>query len=165
MHVIPGGPTLHAFGMAGLWAGLVMQKLADKRRPGKFFTVMGVCGVIMWVAAIVSHQYWIISKLQATPTWLFYCCAIFFPFYAFIYWLTDVRGKSGWFVLIKPAGTVTLTCYIIPYAWYSIQFLLGLHYPAFLQSGVPGLIRSLVFSFLVIGVAWVLMKLHIRLKV
>lgn len=29
--------------------------------------------------ALVSHPFWIISKIQATPTWLFYCLAMFFP--------------------------------------------------------------------------------------
>jgi len=34
-----------------------------------------------------------------------------------------------------------------------------------MNSGVPGLIKSNIFSFLVIGVAWVLMKVKIRLKI
>lgn len=165
VNYIPSEATLHAFGMAGVCAALVMQKYADKLNPKRFFIIMATIGVGMLIAAIISHQYWIISKLQATPTWLFYCCAIFFPLFAFVYWLTDVKRKSHWFDIIKPAGTVTLTCYVIPYAWYSVQALLGIHYPDWMSEGIPGLIKSAIFSLLVVGLAWVLMKMKIRLKV
>lgn len=162
---IPSEATLHAFGMAGLWASLLMQKYADKYKPQLFYKIMWSIGIVMLMAGMGAHKFWIISKLQATPTWLFYCCAIFFLLFSVIYWLTDEKGKSNWFKLIKPAGTVTLTCYIIPYAWYSIEALLGVDYPAFMQSGIPGLIKSLIFSFLVVGVAWLLSKVKIRLKI
>ena len=161
----PSQCTLHSFGMAGMWAGLIMQKYANKENPKRFYSIFAIVGVAMLIAAIVSHQYWIISKIQATPTWLFYCCAIFFPLFILIYWLTDVKGKSRWFAIIKPAGTATLTCYIIPYAWYNVQSLFDAWYPHVLYSGVPGLIRSAVFSLVIIGIAWVLMKGRIRLKI
>ena len=45
-----------------------------------------------------------VSKLAATPTWYFYCCAIFFPLFALLYYLTDVRGHARWFAWVKPAG-------------------------------------------------------------
>ncbi|WP_280746987.1 DUF5009 domain-containing protein [Parabacteroides sp. PF5-9] len=162
---IPSEATLHTFGMAGIWASLLMQRFADRYNPRRFYLIMSCIGIVMLAAAIYAHQYWIISKIQATPTWLFYCCALFFPLFAFVYHLTDVKGRSHWFNLIKPAGTVTLTCYIIPYAWYSVQELLDIQYPDWLQSGIPGLAKSFVFSLLIIGIAWILMKMRIRLKI
>ncbi len=165
IQLIPSNVTLHVFGMAGIWASLLMQKYADKENPRRFYLLMCGIGAGMLVAAIGAHQYWIISKIQATPTWFFYCAAIFFPLFAFIYWLTDIKGKSRWFDCIKPAGTVTLTCYILPYAWYSILTLLNVNYPQVFTEGYPGLLRSLVFSFVIIGIAWLLMKCKIRLKI
>jgi predicted acyltransferase len=165
INYVPSQATLHAFGMAGVCAALVMQKYADRLNPTRFFILMGATGVGMLIAAIISHQYWIISKLQATPAWLFYCCAIFFPFFALVYWLTDVKQKSRWFNPIKPAGTVTLTCYIIPYAWYSVRSLGGVSYPDWMEEGIPGLVKSAIFSLLVVGLAWILMKMKIRLKI
>lgn len=162
---IPSEVTLHAFGMAGMWASVCMRKYADKKFPALFLTVMTGVGLLMLAAAIICHSYWIISKLQATPTWLFYCCAIFFPLFAFIYWLTDVKGETFWFYFIRPAGTVTLTCYIIPYVWYSVESLLGVHYPAWTQAGIPGLLKSLIFSLLVIGLAKLMMRYKVRLKI
>ena len=164
---IPGGATLHAFGMAGLCAGLIMQAYVDKAKPQRFLICSVLIGIAMLAGGIVSHQFWIISKLQSTPTWFFYCTAIFFPLFAFVYWLTDVKEKARWFDIIKPAGTVTLTCYIIPYIWYwhSVRDLLNIPYPEWMLTGIPGLIQSLIYSLSVVGIAWLLMKAKIRLKI
>lgn len=162
---IPSQATLYAFGMAGVWAGTFMRKYANKEKPKRFFIVMTAIGVVSLIVAIITHQFWIISKIQATPAWFFYCCAIFFPLFAFVFWLTDLKGKSNWFHIIKPAGTVTLTCYIIPYAWYSLQTIIGFNYPAWMMTGITGIIKSLLFSLAIIGIAWLLMKAKIRLKI
>ena len=155
----------HALGMSGVLTSLLMQRYADRERPGRFIGMLCALGIGMLVLALVSHPFWIISKIQATPTWLFYCLAMFFPLFGFFYWLTDVKGKTNWFDIIKPAGTATLTCYIIPYIWYAVQQLLHLHYPEALGSGVPGLIKSLVFSLVIVGLTGLLVKVKIKLKV
>lgn len=162
---IPSDMTLHAFGMSGVLTSLLMQQYARKEHPGKFISILCVLGVAMLIAAFVSHPFWIISKIQATPTWLFFCLAAFFPLFSFFYWLTDVKGKVDWFNIIKPAGTATLTCYIIPYIWYAVQQLLGLHYPAVVASGVSGLLKSVVFSFIIVAITGLLVKAKIKLKV
>ena len=107
----------------------------------------------------------IISKIQATPSWLFYCLTAFFPLFGFFYWLTDVKGNTSRFDIIKPAGTATLTCYILPYIWYSVQQLAGWTYPEVLGSGVPGLLKSLVFSIVIVQLTGLLVKGKIKLKV
>ena len=165
IQAVPSEATLHAFGLAGVVASLLMQRYADPQRPNCFLLLFLQIGIGMLVAGVVSHNFWIISKLQATPTWFFYCCSIFFPLFAFIYLLTDVLGKSAWFKLLAPAGKLTLTCYIIPYAWYSLQSLLQISYPEVLTSGLPGLLKSVVYSFLILAIAWGLMKINIKLKV
>lgn len=162
---LPSEATLHAFGMAGVCASLIMQRYANPKRPNRFLVLFLQIGVSMLIAGVIFHNFWIISKLQATPTWFFYCCSLFFPLFALIYMLTDVLGKTYWFVWIKPAGTVTLTCYIIPYIWYSVQSLLQFSYPDMFTTGIPGLLKSLVYSFAILVVAWGLMKIKIRLKV
>ena len=92
---IPSDWTLHALGMSGVLASLLMQRYADRLHPRRFLTILFALGVAMLALALLSHPYWIISKIQATPTWLFYCLAMFFPLFGCFYWLTDVRGKSG----------------------------------------------------------------------
>ena len=162
---IPSDWTLHAFGMSGLLTSLLMQRYADREHPGKFIGMLCILGVGMLILALVSHPYWIISKIQATPSWLFYCLAAFFPLFGFFYWLTDVKGNTSRFDIIKPAGTATLTCYILPYIWYSVQQLAGWTYPEVLGSGVPGLLKSLVFSIVIVQLTGLLVKGKIKLKV
>ncbi len=162
---IPSDWTLHAFGLSGVLTTLIMQKYADHVQPKKFIVILCTIGLIMSAAAMISHNYWIVSKIQATPTWLFYCLAMLFPIFGLLYWLTDSKGKASWFNIIKPAGTATLTCYLIPPIWYSVQQILKWQYPEILKSGGIGLVRSLVFSFIIILITSLLIKIKIRLKV
>jgi predicted acyltransferase len=162
---IPGGWTHHSLGMAGVVTSLLLQKYATPERWRTFIYILCGLGVVMLICGLLSHPHWIISKIQATPTWLFFCLAIFFPLFAMFYWLTDIRKKANWFNLIKPAGTATLTCYIIPYVWYALFGILHLSYPALLRSGYPGLLRSLVFSVLIVIIGGLLVKIKVKLKV
>ena len=162
---LPSDMTHHALGVSGAFASVLLIHWGDREHPFKFIGTMIGLGVLMMILFFVSHPYWIISKIQATPTWLFVCNAISFFMVALFYYLTDVKGKTDWFMIIKPAGTVTLTCYIIPYFWYAVQRLLEFHYPSFLCAGVPGLCRSLLFSLVVVWIAGALMKVNVRLKI
>lgn len=162
---VAGDWTLHAFGMSGVLTATLLRKYAFAQRSREFYAKLLVLGVAMLALALFSHQYWIISKIQATPAWLFFCLAAFFPLFGFLYWLADVKGKSRLFDIIKPAGTATLTCYVLPYLFYSIQQLLGLYYPAVLEAGVPGLLKSVAFSLVIILLAALLLKARIRLKI
>lgn len=160
---IPGDMTLHALGFSGVMTILTIRRY--RKVPAGLLTVLGVAGALMLVAALIAHPYWIISKIQATPTWAFFCLAMFFPASGLLYWLCDMRGKAGWFAFIRPAGTATLTCYIIPYVWYAVMNLFHLHYPAALNAGGIGLVRSAVFALVIVGLTGLLSRLHIKLKV
>ncbi len=70
---IPSDWTLHAFGMSGIITSLIMLKYADRKHPDKFLYILFGLGIVMFVLGLFSHPHWIISKIQATPTWLFYC--------------------------------------------------------------------------------------------
>lgn len=162
---LPSDMTHHALGVSGAFASVLLIHWGNREKPFKFVGTMLGLGVLMLALFFVSHPYWIISKIQATPTWLFVCNAISFFVVGILYYLTDVMNKSHWFSIIKPAGTVTLTCYMIPYAWYAVQRLIGFHYPDFLCVGVPGLCRSLLFSLVIVWIAGLLMKVNVRLKI
>ena len=162
---LPSDMTHHALGVSGAFASVLLIHLGNREKPFKFVGTMLGLGVLMLALFFVSHPYWIISKIQATPTWLFVCNAISFFMVGILYYLTDVMNKAHWFSIIKPAGTVTLTCYMIPYAWNAVQRLIGFHYPDFLCIGVPGLCRSLLFSLVIVWIAGLLMKVNVRLKI
>jgi heparan-alpha-glucosaminide N-acetyltransferase len=116
-------------------------------------------------AAYWARHHWVISRADATPTWLFICCAIFFALFVLIYWITDVAGKGKWFKFLFPAGVASLSCYMISFVWYNVQALSGWDYPKMLNDGLLGLLRSLIFSLVCIGIVWLLMKIKVRLKI
>ena len=160
---IPSQPVLYTLSVAGMLSAIILQQYG--RRPGSFYGVMVAIGVVMALCGWVAHHWWIISKIQATPTWLFYCCAMFFPAVALLHYLCDVKGKAHWFAIIKPAGTLTLTCYMVPYLTGNLMRLLELHWPSFTYSGGAGLVRCALYSLAAIWIAWLLSKIHIRLKI
>ena len=162
---LPSDMTHHALGVSGAFASVLLIHWGNREKPFKFMGTMFALGASMLALFFLSHPHWIISKIQATPTWLFVCCAISFFMVGILYFLTDVKGKAEWFKLIKPAGTVTLTCYMIPYLWYAVQSLLAWHYPALFCTGVAGVLRSVVFSLVVVWIAGWLMKVNVRLKI
>lgn len=159
----PGGWTHPAICASGLFTSMLLIRLGEK--PRKLAISYGVLALAMFVLGLICHRVWIISKIQATPTWLFFCVAISVACFAVIWWIADLRGKARWARPVSPAGTATLTCYMIPSIWYAVQQLLGAHWPPALTAGVPGLIKAFVFSLIIIGLTWCFTKIHIKLKV
>lgn len=161
---IPGGWTHHALGFCGLVATqLILNPLKGNSR-NLLVLFSGLANVFLMLG-IVSRKFWIMSKILATPTWLFFCLGIFFWLLLIIYYLSDIKGKSGWFNALKPAGTATLTCYIVPYFWYAIKGMLGLTLPGGIYYGIAGILISLFFSFVVIRLVGFFLKGNIKLKI
>lgn len=159
----PGGWTHPALCASGMITSMILIRYGEK--PRTLFTIYGVLVVLLGLLGLLSHRFWIISKLQATPTWAFYCLAIFILLFALIHWIADMKGHTAWARPIRPAGTATLTCYLMPSIWYECQQLLGLEWPAALTNGFPGLVKAMAFAFIIIGLTWVFEKAHIKLKV
>jgi len=160
-----GNGALAAFSMGGMITTLVVKKYAEKISVYKLCLILVGVGVAYIIAGIAVRPIWIISKPWATPTWLFLCTGIALIFYVLVYWLTDIKGKAGWFKIISPAGTATLTCYLIPYILYNIFWLTDLSLPTSLLQCPIGLIKSVLFAFLTIGITYLLGKVYIKLKI
>ena len=208
----PGGWTHPAICAAGMMTSMLLIRFGEQ--PRSLLSCYAGFAVAMFLLGLVSHRCWIISKIQATPTWLFFCVAISVVCFAFLYWFVDLRCriKSGMTKeiksevesegdlrcpvkpgmtkgmtpgmtrevkpgmtrevkpglirkLIAPAGTATLTCYMMPSIWYDIQLLLGWEWPAALCYGLPGLIKALVFAFVIVALTGLFEKLHLKLKI
>jgi hypothetical protein len=74
------------------------------------------------------------------------------------------KGWNGWFKPLQPAGTATLTVYMIPYLLVACWVLVEPTIPAWL-SGWVGIAKCAVYTAVVIGLAWILTKLGIKLKI
>lgn len=155
---VPNAWSGHALCIAGLLASLLMRYFKRTDSHLQLILVFWTIGVVMLVAGIISHSYWIISKIQGTPTWVFFCLATYFPLISVLYWLMDVKGYTRWTWVIAPAGSATLTCYLLPYIWYPVCDTLGLHLPQGWWYGLFGIIISLVYSLMIIQIVRCLMR-------
>ncbi len=163
--IIPSDGCFHAFTMCGLLLSILFNQSKINLDFSKKFVVAAIAGILFLLAGWGAHSWWIISKLQATPTWLFLCAGISILAYIFIYWLADMKGKAGWFDVIKPAGTATLTCYLVPYLLYSVFNLVNLKFPEVITTGILGIAKCIVFAFLAVGITALLNKGGVKLKI
>ena len=158
------GGTLAGLSMGGVVIATVFQhyrKQGDNRRMTSVF--LGTA-VLLTGLSVITRPYWGLSKLDATPAWLFLCSAFTILAFTAIYWLADVKGKGQWFSFIKPAGTDTLLCYLIPYFAYATTAFLGIRLPDVLLIGGIGLLKSFLFALLCVWITKMLGKAGIRLK-
>lgn len=161
---VPGGGSLQGFTFAGIAASLMLDKANSIGKQAKLPVWYFGAGVLLVILGLLLRHHFIISKIQATPTWVFLCNGIAFGFLALVYFVVDLKGKVHWFNLIKPAGTSTLTCYLVPYVYYSVA-VYTFTLPLFLKTGAVGLIKSFVYALIVVGITALLGKMRIKLKI
>jgi hypothetical protein len=161
LHVGNGASV--SFVMGGVVFSLLSAKYSrlDVRKKALWVTVAVVA---LCVLGFVARKFWILSKNAGTPPWIFYVTAIAIAMYAILSWLAD-KGWAGWMKIIGPAGTATLTCYLMPYLAYALSGMTGLKLPDWMTHGVMGIVNCLCFSLVIIGVTWVAGKLQIKLKI
>ncbi|HMH14582.1 MAG TPA: DUF5009 domain-containing protein [Edaphobacter sp.] len=106
-----------------------------------------------------------ISKIRATPTWCLYSIGAAVLLFTLLYWVCDVKKRTAWAFFARPAGSNTLLTYLIPDFYYFFVPLLGITYFAtHLNSGWPGVMRSIVFTAIVLAIAAGFTRLKIRLQ-
>lgn len=150
--------------MSGVIISLVYKNNINNQNKN-FFSVVFVIALLMLGFGFITRPIAGISKIHATPAWTAICAGISIIVFAFLIFIADVKGKAKWFNIIKPAGTSTLTCYLVPYFLYSFMMLFHFKYPLFLSEGIGGLLRSFVISFIVIFITRFLEKRNLRLKI
>ncbi len=152
--------------MAGVVTSLLYRELAGKGKDKLLWTLFTIAGIAMLIFGFFIRSYAAgISKIRATPAWVAICIGIGILVFEFLIYIVDIKGKQDWFKGIRPAGTSTLTSYLVPYLLYSVYSLTGFHYPGFLNEGIGGIIRSFLVAFLVIWIAGLLEKRKIRLQI
>ncbi len=157
-----GGGAFHAFTMFGVLASLIFERT---RNTNKFYVYFSSLSLLLIIAGLFARNYFIISKLQATPTWVFLCTGISFGVFAIIHFIIEELNGSRIFNIIDPAGSATLTCYMIPYVWDSVLEFIGFRMPEVLVTGNIGLIKNTMYAFAVVIVTGMLTKLHLKLKI
>lgn len=160
-----GHGAMTAFTIGGAWASLVFSHI-QHNYPGsnRMPLYFSLSAALLLLLGFLSRPVWGISKIQASPSWVLICIAIFLVLFIFVYWLVDQRGKSNWFNAIKPAGTDTLLCYALPYFAYALIRPSGLYLPDWTLTGSIGILKSLLFSLIIIQIAGWLSRRGVKLK-
>lgn len=122
--------------------------------------------VLFLAFGFATRPLWGISKIRATPSWTTITAAISIAAFVILIFLVDKKDHGNWFRILKPAGTSTLTCYLLPYFHVAVFIsLLHLRLPVYLRTGVVGILKSLVFALIIVLITGWLEKKKIRLKI
>ncbi len=155
--------TIPAFTTAGIVASLVLKKLRNKDLKWAYAALLGL-GIINLFYGVITRPIWGISKIQGTPSWLAICTGIGFLLFALLYYIADQKKITSWAKIIAPAGTATLTCYMVPYFIYPLHNITGFRFPNALNTASLGLFLSFVFALLVVIFTGWLEKKGYKLK-
>lgn len=158
------GGTLAGLSMGGVLTAWIFQYYRNRNDNTRLTVILLGLSVALIILSVLTRPYWGLAKLGATPAWLFLCSAFTIIAFVIIYWIADVWKKADWFSIIRPAGTDTLLCYLIPYFAYSTTNLLGIHLPEIILFGGIGLVKSLLFAILCAVITGWLSKAGLRLK-
>lgn len=159
-----GQGAMPALVSAGVISSMLFIRLSAKNNHRRLMLTLLAISVASIGAGFLLRRFFIISKILATPSWVMICIGITFAMFVLVYWLADVKKKTAWAAIIKPAGTNTLLCYLLPYFAYALFDALNVSLPIGLRIGVIGLLKTFVFALLIVNLAGLAMKINIRLK-
>ncbi|OKS88689.1 DUF5009 domain-containing protein [Mucilaginibacter polytrichastri] len=163
---LAGNGAMQAFTMAGIFVSVMYIRLKQSEDIKLLWAGIILLAVILFnLGFIVRFFSGGISKAHDTPSWVLICTGISLVVYAFFAFVVDFKHQYNWVKIIEPAGKQTFTCYLVPFIFYPIYQMTNLGYPEYLSEGIGGLIKCLVFSFLMIWLAGLLNKIGIRLKI
>lgn len=161
---MPDHGTYTVLAMGGIVASSFYKQLAE-RHYSRFIALLLLLSFVMVVYGWLTRPDFELSKIRATPAWIGYCTAITLTVYALIYYVVDVRKWDGWYRWIKPAGSSTLTTYLVPYIYYAGWSIWAIRLPEALRTGGVGLFKSFLFALLIVAITGMLNRWKIRLKI
>jgi predicted acyltransferase len=155
----------HASVMSGMLVTIILINLRESSKMKYLLPVLAGLAGLLFLFGFATRPLWGISKIQATPSWTAICAGISTVSFAVLYIVADRWEMTRWADIIAPAGNSTLTCYLMPYYAYAIFALVNLQLPGIILAGIPGLVKSLVFSLLIIFITGWIGRFKVSLKI
>jgi hypothetical protein len=144
-----------------------MLTLADwslqERRPSLRMGLGFAAAAVLAVLGMAFHTGWIVSKNLGTLPWCLFVSALAVALYTVLRFL-ERKGWTAWFRPLQPAGTATLTVYMIPYLFIAL-WVAVMPSPAPWLTGWVGVAKCALMAAVYISCAWGLTKLGIKLKI
>jgi len=152
--------------LTGLIAGLIVQQASEKEFKTVIATFVGL-GILYIISGFFMREWFIISKIQATPSWGMICAGISMLVFILIYWIADVRKKIKWAEFLRPAGENSLTAYIAPDILYYLIWSTGVPILIYKESSQPLIViaGSIAWALLMVALTAFLARLKIKLKI
>lgn len=152
--------------LTGLIAGLIVKKIPLQEFKKVIPVFIGL-GILYLVSGFILRRWFIISKIQATPSWGMICSGISMLVFILLYWIADVKGKISWAEFLRPAGENSLTTYIAPDILYYLIWSSGIPLLIYKQSHEPLIVvaGSLIWALLMVGLTAGLARLKIKLRI
>lgn len=150
--------------LAGLFSGILLARF--RNNPVQLIKYYFAIGIFCLVSGFLLRNWFMISKIIATPSWAMICNGISFILFGIIYYLVDYLRKENWFSIFKSAGENSLTTYLAPDILYYLLWGFNLPLLVYKQDKFSWLaiIGSLLWAFLMIRFAPWLAKQKIQLK-
>src|SRR5690606_16569305 len=115
--------------------------------------------------AFASWQVSPISKVWATPSWALFSVLFCSLIFGAVYWLVDVKQQRAWTKFFEPSATNPLLVYILPSILIALCGTLGFYLrPEMFNAGLPGIIWSLLFACVIMGIGAGLTRMGLRVK-
>ena len=161
LHIGNGGAVFLA--LSGLLVSVVTEKIAHLPQGKRILIGVGTA-LAAFLLGVFTRRFWIAAKLGLTLPCCLFVSAIAIAVYTLLRFLNS-KGLSGWFAIIRPAGTATLTTYMIPYVFYGFADITGIVLPDWLTHRPLALVNCFCFALICIAIVGLLQKLHLKLKV
>jgi len=151
--------------LTGMLAGVILRKMKEYGSD-RIIIVFITLGMLSLAIGFILRNWFIISKIMATPSWGMICSGISFLVFALIYWLADVKEWRRWAGFVRPAGKHSLTTYLAPDILYHAIWLSAVPVLIYKQSSEPLVVvlGSVVWALLMAGLTALLAKINIKLK-
>ncbi len=162
---MPGAGAFAAFAMAGVLTSVLTRRYDGSSGPYKLFLIVSMGVLMLAYGWYVRPDFGGLSKIRATPAWIGYCTGISLLSYALLHVIADLRGRLHGYHYLKPAGESTLTCYLLPYVYYALWSVMAITLPLALRTGIVGLVKSLLFAWMIVYVTGLLQRVGIKLKI
>jgi heparan-alpha-glucosaminide N-acetyltransferase len=151
--------------ISGMLTTLILNKYSGSSYLKTIVTIVTI-GILSLAAGFILRKWFIISKIQATPSWGLICNGISMMLFALLYWIIDIKKHTKWTFFLKPAGENSLTTYLAPDVIYYLIWSTGIPVLIYKQSGEPLIViaGSIAWAFLMVGLTVILVRFNIKLR-
>ena len=151
--------------ISGTFVGLMLKNSAGTGNKTLIRNLV-ISSVLSLAAGFLLREWFILSKIKATPSWGLVCTGISVLVFTIIYVISDVFGKTGWAEFFRPAGENSLTTYLVPNILYHLIWMGGLPVFFYKQSQILPLVigGSIIWAILMVWLSAFLKRLGISLK-